>query len=152
MGIIKLTDEKPDAVLPNEPNSPTPTEPVEFWSFLFKGGIQKDFTIHTGRNEKVLIVKNAIDQTPVEVQIYLREGTDGKNEVTGALRINLSNVLIWGKEDGVEEIYAPGESPVEKELKRLADQQQQRAEAFERRQAEKEAAFDAEMASIENRQ
>jgi len=109
------------------------TENVEDWTFLMKGGPTATYVIRIDRNEKAIVRNNAIDGTPVEVVLTLRD--DKTNEVVSHVIFPVANLLTYGATKRVATIYATGESPVEKELAR-------RKEAFEKRLREREAALD----------
>jgi hypothetical protein len=110
-------------------------ENVEDWAFLMKGGPTATYVIRVDRNEKAIVHNNAIDGTPVEVVLTLRD--DKTNEVVSHVIFPVANLLSYSATKRIATIYATGESPVEKELAR-------RKEAFEKRLRDREAALDEE--------
>jgi hypothetical protein len=92
------------------------TENVEDWSFVMKGGITATYVVRIDRNEKATLVQNSIDGTPVEIRLTFRD--DVSNDIVGGISFPVVNLLSYAIHKRVAPVYAPGESPIEQELKR----------------------------------
>lgn len=130
-----------EVTLPGDAESPQRTEQVEDWSFVIKGGQSATYRIHVERGEHAVVVQgNPAQALPSTVHVLLKDGTD-KNETVAEGAFIIHNLVSFFKEPKRVPIYAKGESPEEKELARVAEFEAQRAAAFEKRQAAKEADF-----------
>lgn len=136
-----------DAILPGDPESPLKTEDVELWVIKDRTGHEDSYVLRTERGEKVSAVLNQIDQSPLMLDVILRD--DVTNAVSGHISYIIANCISFSKVTTKRAIYPKGESPAEKELAMHKAKSEERAAAFERLQAAKEADFQRELEQAE---
>lgn len=97
-------------------------EAVEYWSLIGNSGVSALYMVRVERGEKAQLLRNQIDNTPIEVQILLRTD-DEKNEVAGTLSFPIPNLFSYGMENGTYAVYPKGYSPAEKAVEKQLQSQ-----------------------------
>lgn len=96
------------------------TENVEFWTFVSQHGVTVSYMLRIERGERGKILLNAIDNTPVAVELTLHDDTD-KNELIAQMCFPIVNCFHYSCARGKHTTYAEGQSPRDKELKRIQE-------------------------------
>jgi hypothetical protein len=91
------------------------TEKVEYWHLVSREGASTTYMLRTECGEKAQVLKNPIDNTPVEVQMVFKS-CDDKNETVGFMFFPVPNLFSYGFEPGVFEVWPKGHSPADKAL------------------------------------
>lgn len=87
-------------------------EKVEYWHFVGNGGAAVTYMVRIERGERANVLLNQIDNSPIEVQLLLRNDDD-KNEIAGRLCFPIANLFSYGMEMGTFAVYPAGYSPAE---------------------------------------
>lgn len=104
----------------SEPLPEARREAVEVWTFVSPHGASVSYEIRPDFGEKGQLLYNAIDHTPVSVELSFK-GCDDKNEALGVMSFPVANCFSYGMARGEKVVYLPGQSPVERELKARED-------------------------------
>ena len=97
--------------------APTPKrEAIEIWTFVSPHGVTVSYEIRPDFGEKGQVLYNAIDHSPVSIELGFKN-CDEKNETLGVLSFPVANCFSYGMARGEKLLYAPGQSPEERELK-----------------------------------
>lgn len=115
-------------------------EEVEYWTLIAANGQKVVYMIRVEIGEKGQVLKNPIDQTPVEVQLLFKSG-DAKNEVVAVSSFPIANLFNYTCEKGQNAVYPEGHGPADQQL---ADIQHKQQDTLMRRKL----AFEARIASI----
>lgn len=120
---------------------------VENWVFVGVNGVTSSYQLRPDLGEKAVFIKNAIDDSILQIQLLIKDGTD-KNETKAVVGFVLSNIVCYISEKSTITEFAKGQSPLEKELSRIAEVKRTREEAFQARQAAIDADLERELLEI----
>jgi hypothetical protein len=90
-------------------------EQVEYWTLISNAGHQVTYMIRLEIGEKGQILRNAIDNTPVEVQLMFKSG-DAKNEAVAISSFPVVNLFNYTCEKGEHKVYPEGHGPADQQL------------------------------------
>lgn len=120
---------------------------VENWVFVGVNGVTSSYQLRPDLGEKAVFIKNAIDDSILQIQLLIKDGTE-KNETKAVVGFVLSNIVCYISEKSTITEFAKGQSPLEKELSRIAEVKRTREEAFQARQAAIDADLERELLEI----